>query len=115
MSLDFELYVEVDTGGAEPHRVRLYSANITHNLNNMAEAAGIYYPLWRPEEIGIETAEQMIKPLEEGLKLLKLNPASFEQYNSKNGWGLYKNFVPFVERILEACKEHPKAKVYASR
>lgn len=29
---------------------RFYSANITHNLGNMAQAAGIYHPVWRPEE-----------------------------------------------------------------
>lgn len=29
----------------------VYSANITHNLNRMAEAAGIYLALWRPSEM----------------------------------------------------------------
>ena len=33
-----------------------YSANITHNLGKMAEEAGIYKHLWRPEEIGITKA-----------------------------------------------------------
>lgn len=28
---------------------RLSSHNITHNLNNMAKAVGLYYVLWRPE------------------------------------------------------------------
>ena len=27
----------------------LYSANITHNLTGMADAAGIYMHLWRPQ------------------------------------------------------------------
>lgn len=31
-----------------------YHANITHNLGKMAEAAGIYHALWRPDEIGIK-------------------------------------------------------------
>ncbi len=30
----------------------VYSANITHNLGEMADKAGIYYALWRPEEKG---------------------------------------------------------------
>lgn len=30
-------------------RTCIFSANITHNLNAMAEAAGIYKHLWRPE------------------------------------------------------------------
>src|SRR5688572_29936062 len=45
----------------------VYSANITHNLNAMAENAGIYMHLWRPDQIGIMTASQLIAPLTAGL------------------------------------------------
>ena len=47
MSLDVYLYSECYV---EPIDIRLFSANITHNLNTMA-----YYHLWRPEEIGMAT------------------------------------------------------------
>ena len=50
MSLDFYLYVDVDTGGEEPHRTDLCDKNITHNLTEMADKAGIYKCLWRPDE-----------------------------------------------------------------
>ncbi len=93
----------------------VYGANITHNLGPMASEAGIYEALWRPEEIGISKAKQLIKPLTKGLKLLKSDPARFEAFNSPNGWGTYRHFVPFVERYLEACKEYPDAAVKASR
>lgn len=109
MSLDFSLYVDVDTGGEEPHRVCLCDENITHNLGTMAKKAGIYKCLWRPEENGFKCAKDIIKPLTEGLNDLKARPSYFEQFNSSNGWGLYKNFVPFVERILAAAKKHPDA------
>jgi precorrin-6x reductase len=33
-----------------------FEANITHNLNRMAEAAGVYKVLWRPEENEIKCA-----------------------------------------------------------
>ena len=89
----------------------VYSANITHNLGSMAREAGIYEALWRPEEIGITTAAQLIGPLTVGLALLKADPPRFEALNSPNGWGLYEHFVPFVERYLEACKENPDAAV----
>lgn len=92
-----------------------YSANITHNLGKMADAAGIYYHLWRPEEIGVTTARELIEPLREGLKKLRDDPAKYEKYNASNGWGLYKNFVPFVERYLAACEEYPEALVSVSR
>jgi hypothetical protein len=60
----------------------------------MAEAAGIYMHLWRPEEIGITKAHELIEPLTNGLKLLKDDPEKFKAYDSPNGWGTYKNFVP---------------------
>lgn len=93
----------------------VYWANITHNLGKMAEAAGIYYALWRPEEIGITHADQLTPLLEEGLSLLKSDPKKFEQFNSPNGWGMYEHFVPFVEKYLEACRENPDAEIRACR
>ncbi len=92
-----------------------YSANITHNLGAMAEEAGIYRHLWRPEEIGIMKAEQLITPLRTALALLKSNLPRFEQHNAPNGWGLYEHFVPFVEKYLAACEDYPTATVKAFR
>lgn len=93
----------------------IYSANITHNLNTMAQAAGIYEALWRPEEIGITKAGQLVEPLRSGLAKLEGDPSKFEAYNSPNGWGLYKHFVPFVRNYLEACENSPEATVSVSR
>lgn len=93
----------------------VYDANITHNLSEMADKAGIYQALWRPEEIGKNKATELIHILENGLIALKLKPEYFEKFNSDNGWGMYENFVPFVENYLNACREYPDADVYASR
>jgi hypothetical protein len=93
----------------------VYSSNITHNLNRMAEEAGIYKHLWRPKELGITKAAELIEPLTAGLALLKSDPKRFEQFNSSNGWGMYKNFVPWVEQYLEACKADPDATISISR
>lgn len=93
----------------------VYDANITHNLNSMAEAAGIYKELWRPEELQITHAAQLIEPLRKGLKWLRENKAEAEKYNAANGWGLYEHFVPFVEKYLAACEEHPDAAIGVSR
>jgi hypothetical protein len=93
----------------------LYEANITHNLNTMAEAAGIYQALWRPEEVGITHASQLVEPLSEGLFLLQSDPARFEVMNPSNGWGDYDGLVKFVADYLEAAKEHPQALVRADR
>lgn len=92
-----------------------YSANITHNLNAMAAEAGIYKHLWRPEEIGISKAAQLIEPLRVGLALLKADPPRFKKHNPPNGWGDYDGFVEFVEKYLAACEQNPTADVGASR
>lgn len=107
MSLDVTLTRKIEQ--------QVYDSNITHNLADMAEAAGIYKALWRPEELGITKALELIPLLEIGLKKLKKSPKKYEKYNSSNGWGTYKYFVPFVENYLNACKENPDAFISVSR
>lgn len=95
--------------------VEVFEANVTHNLWQMADAAGIYHCIWRPEESGITTAGDLIAPLTAGLAKLKADPDAFKPYEPSNKWGTYDNFVPWVERYLQACIENPDAKVSASR
>jgi hypothetical protein len=89
--------------------VEVFDSNITHNLGDMAEEAGIYKALWRPEEIGIVYAEQLVPILKAGIALLKSDPPRFKELNSPNGWGMYEHFVPFVEGYLAACEANPDA------
>mgnify|MGYP001583979897 CR=1 FL=1 len=93
----------------------VFDANITHNLGYMAGEAGIYKHLWRPEEIGITKASQLIESLREGIALMKADPSRFEKYNAQNGWGLYEHFVPWLERYLAACEKWPDADVSVFR
>ena len=93
----------------------LYRSNITHNLNKMAMEAGIYEHLWRPDEIGINRANQLIEPLRTGFTLLESDPERFKSFDSPNGWGLYEHFVPFVRDYLQACIKWPDAVVEVSR
>jgi hypothetical protein len=93
----------------------LSTFNITHNLNKMAEAVGLYEVLWRPEEIGITIASQMIEPLEKGLKELEANPDKYKAYNPPNGWGNYEVFVSFCKSVLQKCREYPDAVIEAAR
>lgn len=99
------------TGVIKHGPLEVFSSNITHNLNTMAEAAGIYKHLWRPEEIGITKAGQLIGPLKAGLKKMLDDPAKYKQYNSPNGWGLYEHFVPWVSQYLAVCEDNPEADV----
>jgi hypothetical protein len=106
MSLDVHLE---DENGNE-----IYWSNITHNLGKMADQAGIYKCLWRPEEIGITKASQIIEPLSVGLSLLVTERAKYEAFNSPNGWGKWEHFVPWSAAYLQACRDNPDALVTVS-
>lgn len=107
MSLDIDLYAV--------RRTCVHDANITHNLGEMAEAAGIYGCLWRAPENGFTTASQLIEPLADGIAKMKADPGHFEQFNAKNGWGLYRHFLPWLEDLLAVCIANPDAEIVTSR
>ena len=107
MSLDVSLIKEMPTS--------VYEGNITHNLNKMAEAAGVYTACWRPDEIGITKAQQLIEPLRAGIAKLKADPDTFKAFDPPNKWGSYDGFVQWLEDYLAACEEHPDAEARASR
>lgn len=92
-----------------------FHANITHNLGDMADAAGIYMAVWRPEEVGVEQAKQLAPLLRAAVTKMKEHPDLFRKLDSPNGWGTYKDFLPWLERYLAACEAHPDAFVRASR
>lgn len=107
MSLDIILTAVRETS--------VFKCNITHNLNIMAGQADLYGVIWRPEENGIETAAQLIVPLQDGLALLKAEPDRFKALNPQNGWGTYEGLISFVEAYLAACIENPDATIMAFR
>ncbi|HBO4166783.1 TPA: hypothetical protein L4T92_001377 [Pseudomonas aeruginosa] len=106
MSLDVYLIVEDNC---------VFDWNITHNLNTMAGAAGIYQHLWRPDEIGLTKAHELIEPLSNGLKSLTDSPSRFDEYRPGNGWGSYAGLVEFVARYVEACRKYRDADIRVSR
>lgn len=135
MSLDVYLvkkYKKTDVENDESEIIseELYTANITHNLNEMADACGLYDVLWRPyrldpnwnlklekksdKEYEFENAVTMkaadlIQTLDKGLKELESNPAKYKEFNPDNGWGSYEGLVKFTKNYLKACKKYPTA------
>ena len=125
MSLDVTLYGPERT---EPCRCRdcehvheratrdvFYDANITHNLNKMASAAGIYEALWCPDEHGLTTAAQLVPLLRVGLAKLRADPARYRKLNPANKWGSYEGLCRMVEAYLAACEANPTATVSVRR
>lgn len=113
MSLDW--YLIADPCPHCGHRPDLPDLNITHNLAPMAKEAGIYNVLWRPDEFDYVKAKDAIEALEGGLALLRSDPVRFSKFDAPNGWGTYRDFVPFVEQALKACRDHPDATIGVSR
>jgi len=93
----------------------IWAIGITHNLTAMAEAAGLYECMWRPDEIGITLANQMIEPLRGGIAVLKQDKEKLEQLNPENGFGSYEILLSVAKRYLAACEENPNAEVEVSR
>jgi hypothetical protein len=81
----------------------------------MADAAGIYKALWRPEEIDAVYAKDISAIVDEGLIKLVLNPTEYRKYDSPNGWGMYDHFVPFVMAYAEALRNNPDAVIRVGR
>ena len=107
MSLNIHLYAV--------RKMLVFGYNITHNLGRMAEAAGVYKALWRPEEVGLQYAHEMIAVLEEGLEKLRGDKEKYTMMNPSNGWGTYEDLIACMEVYLLACKEHPDAEIKVSR
>jgi hypothetical protein len=110
-----EFATEIECRHDCSEREYLCDLNVTHNLNRMAEAAGIYKHLWRPDEIEITKASQLIAPLQAGLQKLVADSDYYKRFNPENGWGSYDGFVRFVQAYLAACQENPTADVHVSR
>jgi hypothetical protein len=92
-----------------------YHANITHNLARMAQEAGVYEALWRPEEVGIERGADLIASLRNGLATLQSDPERFMPLSPVNGWGTYEILMRFIADYLAACERYPSARVDVSR
>jgi hypothetical protein len=106
MSLDIDL---IETS---PHSV--FDANITHNLGTMADKAGIYEALWHPGEAGIKKASELAHALASAIADMKARPEYYKSFDSANGWGMYDNFIPWLEKLYHACIMHPNAEIEVS-
>jgi len=107
MSLDFSLLAV--------RRTCVFETNITHNLAQMADEAGVYSQLWRPDENGNPTAGELVGPLTKAIADMEARPEHYKQFNPPNGWGDYDTFLGWLHEVRDMCEEFPDAEIEASR
>ncbi len=113
MSLDIWLTQEVDYGGPDgPERVEHFSANITHNLTGLWSHVGIYEALYESDG---KTAADILPALEVGHDAMLEKPEECRAFDAPNGWGTYKDALPWVAKLVEACRRYPRATIGVSR
>lgn len=93
--------------------MEVFSMNITHNLNAMAEKAGFYKELWYLS--GVRTCEDLLPYIEAGLAELKWKPNEYSQYSNKGGWGTYEQFIDWLQKLIDNLKIEPKAELFVSQ
>ena len=100
----------------EDFKENIENFNITHNLTDMAKVVDLYQPLWRAEELGIETCSDMLKYLTpEKLDEIIAKEEELSKFNPSNGWGSYDVFLFFFLELRTGCLEYPDNKLYFSR
>ena len=102
---------------------REWVANITHNMNKMAQRIFVsenketlYDYVWRPEELYREIyTNEMKNVLTKGICIMVSKRKSLLRYEPKNGWGSYDSFLKFLIEYKKACEDHPDYIIEASR
>lgn len=112
MSLDISLVCEC---GQPCCKGSLWYANVTHNLGKMAEAAGLYLVMWRPEEVGVALARDAAPLLARGVDALKTDPDYFRSLTPANNWGSYEGLLTVASEYLAAALRWPNAKIEVDR
>lgn len=94
--------------------VPLVELNITHNLAPMAKALGIYTYLWHPEKKNLVFAHELTNIIDDAIIEMKSNPDKYKTYDSANGWGVYDDFLNFLEKLRIASIQFPDSRIQIS-
>jgi len=82
--------------------VRVFDKNVGGSLEDLAISADLYQYIWRPDEIGIDKASQLLGPLITGYQRLKEHKTWSVQYD---------RLCCLVSEYIIVCGEHPDATV----
>ena len=89
--------------------VNVFYLNVPTCYKPIAEKVGILDYIWKPNELGISKAEQLISPLTIGLQLLESVPGHFGVAQET-----LDDFVECVRKYLAACEQNPDAEISAT-
>lgn len=106
--MSYDVSLQISTGGEQFATV--YSDNITSNVARM-------YNLALFKENGLNyihgmSAKCVSDLLARAVSKMKDYPGSFKSLEPKNGWGTAQQALSFLERLQQACIEHPGTTVY---
>jgi hypothetical protein len=75
----------------------------------------LYQIMWRPDEIDLTHAWQLVELLDEALDVLLSDPEYFKGFNPANCWGDYEGLCALVRAYLQSCCENPDATISVCR
>lgn len=110
-----------DKDKEEFHEEDCWWGNITHDLGEIASHVPIgdttlYYVCWRPEEIGVETAGEILPLLVKGIQYMVEHRKELLKYEFSKSRGAYNDFMKFLLNYKQACEDNdPECKIYTDR
>lgn len=118
MNLKVYLVYKADSSGIVVNGISYfiaYKSSISNDLSSMADAAGVYRHIWRPEGLGIIKASELVAPLNEGLRVLRANKERFKCFEPKHKRDTYEDLTNFIEHYIKASIKYPDATIEIER
>lgn len=113
MSLDIWLEQYLDFGGPDgPEKQTVLDKNITHNMTGLWRHVGVYDALYMSDG---DTAEKHYPALAVGVDHMLERPDECRGFDAPNGWGTYKDALPWLQEVCEAFRKYPKATIRVSK
>lgn len=104
-----------------------WSANITHNMAEMADHVSVwcqprnsdgcvatttlYNVVWRPDECNLDNTSVILGALADGIHQMVRHRKDLLQYNPKNGWGDYDSFLQWLIKYKNECEDNPDCEI----